>query len=76
MPQQPAAEQRPAVSYEVRAWAAVAVVLTAQLVGAVWWAATLSAEVRALRELIATQVTDHEQRLRDLERDRARRPMP
>lgn len=60
---------RPPVSAEVRAWLTVSVVLVLQLVGAVWWAATLSAEVRGLRDLVVTQVNDHEQRIRDIERN-------
>lgn len=64
-------EDRPPVLAEVRAWISVAVVLLAHTVGMTWWAATLSADVRALKEVLERDrqvYTDHEQRLRQLER--------
>lgn len=48
---------RPPVHTEVRAWITVGIVLMVNLVGGVWWAATLSAEVRALREQNARMET-------------------
>lgn len=45
-------EPRPRIAAEVRAWAAVAAAIVCQLVGTVWWAATLSAQVAALREVV------------------------
>lgn len=64
-------EERPPILAEVRAWISVAVVLLVHTVGMTWWAATLSADVRALRETLERDraaYTDHEQRLRNLER--------
>lgn len=46
-------ENRPKVAAEVRAWAVVAVTMLVQIIGGVWWAATLNAEVKALRELVS-----------------------
>ena len=63
-------EDRPPIVAEVRAWISVAVVLLVHTVGMTWWAATLSADVRALKETLdrdRTLYTDHEQRLRRLE---------
>lgn len=45
-------ETRPRIAAEVRAWAVVAVAIIVQLVATVWWAATLSAQVQALREVV------------------------
>jgi hypothetical protein len=45
--------QRPKIAAEVRAWIVVAVALVVQGMGAVWWAATLSAEMKALRDVVA-----------------------
>ena len=45
-------EQRPRIAAEVRAWAVVGVAITVQLVATVWWAATLSAQVQSLREVV------------------------
>lgn len=44
---------RPRVAAEVRAWIVVAVTLVLQGMGAVWWAATLSAELKSLRDVVA-----------------------
>lgn len=66
-------EERPPVLAEVRAWISVAVVLIAHTVGMTWWAATLSADVRALKEVLERDrqvYADHEQRLRELERSK------
>lgn len=62
---------RPAIASEVRAWIGVGVVVMAHTVGMTWWAATLSAEVRALRDVLVRYqeiYQDHEVRIRDLER--------
>lgn len=64
-------EERPPVFAEVRAWISVAIVLLAHTVGMTWWAATLSSDVRALKEVLERDrqvYSDHEQRLRTLER--------
>lgn len=45
-------DQRPKVASEVRAWIGVGVVLVMHTVGGVWWAATLTADLRNMRELI------------------------
>jgi len=61
---------RPAIAAEVRAWALAAIAVFVHTIGIVWWAATLSADVKALRDLLVSQQTqfnDHEQRLRSLE---------
>lgn len=96
----PTAErQRPSIVNEVRAWLLVGITLLVNIVGGVWWAATLSAEIKALREMLGRlelqvstmagaaytaaearrdlehvqrQLTDHEARLRQLERPPAR----
>jgi prophage antirepressor-like protein len=47
-----AESQRPKIAAEVRAWVIVAVTLVLQGMGAVWWAATLNAEMKALREVV------------------------
>lgn len=44
---------RPRVAAEVRAWIVVAVAIIVQAMGAVWWAATLSAELKSLREVVS-----------------------
>jgi hypothetical protein len=88
----PKSEQdRPKVAAEVRAWIVVAVAIVAQGLGAVWWAATLSAEMKALRDVVSelkaqiaagytaadagrdlstirSQISDHETRIRAMER--------
>jgi primosomal protein N'' len=46
-------EERPRASAEVRAWVLAAAALMVQLIGVVWWAATLSAQMQALREVVA-----------------------
>jgi hypothetical protein len=84
-------ENRPKVAAEVRAWVAVTVAIVMQAIGAVWWAATLSAEMKALRDVVSelkaqiaagytaadaardlstirVQISDHETRLRAIER--------
>lgn len=48
----PPTESRPRIAAEVRAWAVVGVAIIVQLVATVWWAATLSAQVQALREVV------------------------
>ena len=45
--------ERPAVAAEVRAWIVVGFALLVQMSGGVWFAATLNAEVKALRETIS-----------------------
>lgn len=44
--------KRPSVAAETRAWITVAVMLFVNITGGVWWAATLSAEVKNIRELL------------------------
>lgn len=44
--------KRPSVAAETRAWISVAVLLFVNIIGGVWWAATLSAEVKNIRELL------------------------
>jgi hypothetical protein len=44
--------RRPSVSAELRAWIAVGSVLSINLIGGIWWAATLSAELTFMRELM------------------------
>jgi hypothetical protein len=64
-------EKRPPIVAEVRAWILAALAVFIHTVGVVWWAATLSADLRSLRELTVAQQTlhgDHEQRIRALER--------
>jgi hypothetical protein len=46
------AADRPPVAAEVRAWIAVGVTLGVNLIGGAWWAATLSADMRNLREAV------------------------
>ena len=61
---------RPSVLAEVRAWALAAVAVFVHTVGIVWWAATLSADFRGLKDLLVSQQAsflDHEQRLRSVE---------
>ena len=68
MTQQP---RRPDVASEVRAWIGVGIVVVIHTVGMTWWAATLSAEVRALRDVLVRYqeiYTDHEARIRQLEK--------
>jgi hypothetical protein len=48
----PQTSPRPPVAAEVRAWALAVVTLMVQTIGIVWWAATLSAQVNALREVV------------------------
>lgn len=62
---------RPAIASEVRAWIGVGIVVMVHTVGMTWWAATLSAEVRALRDVLVRYqeiYSDHEERIRTLER--------
>jgi hypothetical protein len=47
------AADRPPVAAEVRAWIAVGVTLGVNLIGGAWWAATLSADMRNMREALA-----------------------
>jgi len=64
------APSRPPIAAEVRAWGLAAIAVFVHTVGIVWWAATLSADFKALKDLLVaqqTQFTDHEQRLRVLE---------
>jgi len=66
----PQGQQRASITAEIRAWVGVGIALFVNTVGLVWWAATLSAEVRATRELLDAQRTiylDHETRIRALE---------
>jgi hypothetical protein len=63
---------RPPVAAEVRAWGLAIVVVFVHTVGVVWWAATLSADLKAVKDLLVAQQTlfnDHEQRLRRLEQN-------
>lgn len=46
------AADRPPVAAEVRAWIAVGGALVVNLIGGAWWAATLSADMRNLREAV------------------------
>lgn len=70
---------RPPIAAEVRAWGAAAIAVFAHTVGIVWWAATLSADFKALKDLLVaqqSQYNDHEQRLRGLEMRNARKDNP
>jgi cell division protein FtsB len=65
-------DRRESASSEVRAWIGVGVVIIVHTIGTVWWAATLSAEVRVLRELMVDQKGNYgllEARVRQIERD-------
>ena len=67
-------EKRPAVLSEVRAWMLVAITLLVHTVGVTWWGATISAEVRSLKEnTIFTNAgyKELEQRTRVLEQRQA-----
>lgn len=44
---------RPSVASEMRAWIGVGIVILVNMVGSVWWAATLSADLRQVRETLA-----------------------
>jgi hypothetical protein len=44
--------ERPKIAAEVRAWAVVTVAFVVQGGGAIWWAATLNAQLQALREVV------------------------
>lgn len=46
-------DERPSVAAETRAWIAVGTVLVAHAIGGIWWAASLSAELKFLRELMS-----------------------
>lgn len=66
----PAIPPRPPIAAEVRAWGLAAIAVFVHTVGIVWWAATLSADFKALKDLLVAQqaqYNDHEQRLRSLE---------
>jgi hypothetical protein len=52
------AEYRPPIAAEVRAWIGVGVVLAVQIVGGVWWAATLSAQNAGMRDLLVQLRTE------------------
>jgi hypothetical protein len=84
-------ERRPTVVAELRAWIAVATVLLVNGIGGVWWAASLSSELKFVqqmltelrsqvgttytttearrdREAMEQRISDHEHRLRQLEK--------
>lgn len=68
-------EKRPSVLNEVRAWILAGAAVLAHTVAVVWWAATLSAKLDNLKEIIALDLAtlkatlaDHEIRLRNVER--------
>ena len=66
----PAAEPTKVSVAEVRAWIGFGVVMFVHTIGIVWWAATLSAEVRQLQTLLVDQkgqFSSLEQRVRTLE---------
>jgi hypothetical protein len=52
------AQYRPPIAAEVRAWISVGVVLAVQIVGGVWWAATLSAQNAGMRDLLVQLRTE------------------
>lgn len=61
---------RPSQLTEIRAWMLAAIAVFAHTVGIVWWAATLSADFKSLKDFMVIQQQqfgDHEQRLRRLE---------
>lgn len=73
------APTRPPIAAEVRAWGLAAMAVFVHTVGIVWWAATLSADFKALKDLLVTQQAkyhDHEQRIRSLEMKIPRRDNP
>ncbi len=43
---------RPPIAAEIRAWIGVGVVLAVQIVGGVWWAATLSAQNSGMKDIL------------------------
>lgn len=49
---QPSNSSRVSVTAEIRAWVGVGVVLAVNVVGGAWWAATLSAELKHLRDVV------------------------
>lgn len=70
---------RPPVAAEVRAWGLAIVVVFVHTVGVVWWAATLSADLKAVKDLLVAQqiqFNDHEQRLRRIELQSINREKP
>lgn len=44
--------QRPKIAAEVRAWVLASLTIASTGIGLAWWAATLTAEVRALKEIV------------------------
>ena len=48
----PAPNGRPSVAAETRAWIGVGTVLAVNVIGGAWWAATLSAELKHLRDVV------------------------
>jgi hypothetical protein len=66
----PMAPPRPPIAAEVRAWGLAAIAVFVHTIGIVWWAATLSADLKSLKELLVAQqiqFNDHEQRIRRVE---------
>lgn len=62
--------ERPGISSEIRAWMLASVVILAHTVTITWWAATISADMQALRDSILrdrAMFSDHELRIRTLE---------
>lgn len=46
-------QERPSMSSELRAWVAVGAALFVQIIGGVWWAATLSAQNTAMQSTLS-----------------------
>ena len=49
---------RPPIAAEIRAWIGVGLVLAVQIVGGVWWAATLSAQNASMKDLLVEVRSD------------------
>lgn len=45
-------DRRPSMAAEMRAWIGVGIVLLVHAIGGIWWAASLSAELKFVRELM------------------------
>jgi hypothetical protein len=68
----PVPDRRPVALAEVRAWILAAAVVFVHTISIVWWAATLSADLKSLKEtLLITQSSHNSQelRIRALERE-------
>jgi hypothetical protein len=64
-------DDRPSMLTEVRAWLVVAFAFVVQLIAVVYWAATLSSDIKTLQyqvtEFKVNSINDHEIRIRNLE---------